>query len=653
MIIIKIYFLKVFMIPSIRGGPAHSPKTIPDLRTFFESMGLSIDQGFADLLEQYVLQLPQRQNDVTREEMAKLRGVMLVLLMFIDKTDKIGQLRVVLSLLIKTNDLSRVKVFLGGLNSSERRALLTHKDKDHTTVLASELMVGKNEQMIDYLIFIGAELGNISPYEGARLLVKWVNSALFSKIYLLMKEDENMLPSAILNLRMEGGKTIFHLAVIHHQPLCLLTQIIADGALLYQDNLGKTPLHYAAVNPIKFQSLLTDLNYVDPLVLNCTDCDHETILSLLINGDNYCRESIPFVMEMGAKLDPRTYKGKGRQDLSPLHYAVFVRASKEVFEDLYKNGADLNAQDRDGFTPLHIATFFNFDVRIIEMLLQYGASPNIQDKWGNTPFHWVSSTRNFKLINQFLNLGADSSITNHNGRKALEDPQSISEAFERNARLWQQFSCVRNALGRVIECHYENPDVKEGTYCILQAEEDHNEAFTIYAERLDFRIENMMKISRLYRWTYLKVVQDADSMAAAILKIPGYIDEVHIQAHSSGENLRFPANVILSKRFQLTVGNSIWKEAASQKFSEKVRCILAICAGGRKEKDGAINLAQELRSIRPFGLVIASEKNFNGLNLRYHPEEDLTVRMYDDQENDLTVVFTRGIKYKPSDIVWV
>lgn len=1035
-----------------------------DLRSYLSRFGHNIDAGFAALLEQFVLQLPVRKEPVTKSDYEKIRTVLFAMDLSVDITDKVGQLRIVLTLLVNTEDVQRVKDFLEGLDPNSKKDLFAHKDFVIGTVLHEHLSFSKKEDIIAYLLESGAVLCGDNIFFTFDLLRDWLSSPLFPILYKRFRSEASpeQMNFFFTNTFGNNEQTFFHLAVIHRLETATLVQMIHDGAMLLEDSHGKTPLHYAASD----ENMLEALNHMirhlvvkgRPLGLNNEDKSKETVLSYLINGNQQAKDLVDFVIRLGGKLDPRTYKPK--KGFTPFHYAIFLKSPLEVFEELLKKGGDINAQDEEGFTPLHyaanrhasdqivqwllskgastgiqskegytcfhsavfsgndrvlpllfggefdpriiqaedrqgksalshmlssrrclsaipyflkwgadleqirtaeisplllalytsasreqveeilshidpstlnepdsvhgytplhiavlckadpailslliakgalqnrdkqgliplahvdcthpgarevyqallggltavereevlhliypngevlarliekkgdpklialllqwgaridiptrsggyplhyagrhpsalevssllllkadkalrkqmllaesfgssplgraldannlelcclllqgldaqdcyevvnfssegippllfaimkkmepaflrfltergakisvklnapdnvingdnalhlaanryprsleawlallephsaeereqalntqnaegytalhLATHIHFDIEIIKLLLSNGANPNVQCLKGETPMHRVSKRHVYRLIDLFLKAGADPTIRNRKGIPALENPQRMLQEGERSARLWQQFSYVRDAMGRIIACRFENPAVKEGTFCMIQAQRDDSASFSMFADELDQNLERIIKKAQGYRSTYFKVVSTVASAAEAIMSIPGYIDELDAEGHGPGEDFALPALIEFDKGAELTVDNPLWKAALKAKLTKKSKMVVLSCGGGRTEKNGAINLCQEA-ALTVLGMpVIASEKSFSPKNMIYGLPELIDLRFYDKEDaEDLTIVYVNDFKYKPCQVTFV
>ncbi|MCD7936746.1 MAG: ankyrin repeat domain-containing protein [Tannerellaceae bacterium] len=74
---------------------------------------------------------------------------------------------------------------------------------------------------------------------------------------------------------------------------------------------------------------------------------------------------------------------------TPLHTLMFSsRAEKEykqIIDLLLKNGARLNARNKEGKTPLYVAVENNRDPSVVSYLIDIGADPELPDHYGHTP----------------------------------------------------------------------------------------------------------------------------------------------------------------------------------------------------------------------------------------------------------------------------
>jgi Ankyrin repeats (many copies)/Ankyrin repeat len=165
----------------------------------------------------------------------------------------------------------------------------------------------------------------------------------------------------------------------------------------------------------------------------------DTALHLAAAG--YRVEIVRLLLAAGA--DPNAAKNMRRS--SPLHYAAdgFVTgpawdAKRQVatIGCLLQNGADIQAQDKNGATPLHRAVRTRC-ADAVKFLLDAGADPLMKNKPGSTPFHLaVQNTgrggsgapaaiqAQRAIIETFLSAGVSPGLKNSGGKSVVDSAQS-------------------------------------------------------------------------------------------------------------------------------------------------------------------------------------------------------------------------------------
>ena len=140
----------------------------------------------------------------------------------------------------------------------------------------------------------------------------------------------------------------------------------------YQDNLGKTLVHYACEN--NWQDLLK------------------------------------FLIMQGAKLDiPNNY------GFYPIHFAV-RSAQTNIIKILTENNADINIKsigEKSGITPLYYAIAYNdteINLYIIDSLLKQKANPNIPNKEGYYPIHAAIHLGNLEVVKILIENNVDVNV---------------------------------------------------------------------------------------------------------------------------------------------------------------------------------------------------------------------------------------------------
>ncbi|KAF4970276.1 hypothetical protein FSARC_2654 [Fusarium sarcochroum] len=109
------------------------------------------------------------------------------------------------------------------------------------------------------------------------------------------------------------------------------------------------------------------------------------------------------------------------QDLAewtPLHYFCGSENDHEfAFHFLLQEGADINAQGRDGVTPLHCAVKKG-NINIAKVLVETGAAIDVPDSSGMAPLMWAAYQGHDGIV-RYLHDGANMKLRDRNGRTVL------------------------------------------------------------------------------------------------------------------------------------------------------------------------------------------------------------------------------------------
>lgn len=95
-------------------------------------------------------------------------------------------------------------------------------------------------------------------------------------------------------------------------------------------------------------------------------------------------------------------------------------------------GADPDFKDTDGTRPLHAAMMLTESniLQIVNNLIRAGANINAQDDDGDTPLILAAGMGVVSAVESLLNAGADKTLTNKEGKNALEQAKHYKEEYE-------------------------------------------------------------------------------------------------------------------------------------------------------------------------------------------------------------------------------
>lgn len=113
----------------------------------------------------------------------------------------------------------------------------------------------------------------------------------------------------------------------------------------------------------------------------------------------------------------------GPSEFTPLHIAISLENSSDIFNFLLHHGANISAQSKWGATPLHLAIEWKRTEKL-KKLLTAKANPNAKDTGGNTTLHYVVTygppSKQKNLAELLLKAGADATIKNNEGKLPVE-----------------------------------------------------------------------------------------------------------------------------------------------------------------------------------------------------------------------------------------
>lgn len=138
----------------------------------------------------------------------------------------------------------------------------------------------------------------------------------------------------------------------------------------------------------------------------------------LLKDKNAMPEQVTKLIKNGADVN-----AKDKNGATHLMFAAHFNENPEVIRVLLKAGADVNAERQDGLTALMSASVINTNPEVFKMLLGAGADVNAKigkDRNGSTALMSASATNiNPDVIKVLLNAGADVNAKDKNGLTAL------------------------------------------------------------------------------------------------------------------------------------------------------------------------------------------------------------------------------------------
>lgn len=115
-----------------------------------------------------------------------------------------------------------------------------------------------------------------------------------------------------------------------------------------------------------------------------------------------------------------------KNQMSPLHFAMMVKAPVEIVACLLKNGADVKTPDSKGITPIHLASTKG-DAELVRRFLQAGADVNVRDfvikdedagtvTGGETPLHRAALGGHLEVVEILIQHKAELNAFSSRGR---------------------------------------------------------------------------------------------------------------------------------------------------------------------------------------------------------------------------------------------
>lgn len=200
------------------------------------------------------------------------------------------------------------------------------------------------------------------------------------------------------------------------------------------------PLDFHSACRLGKVDVVRELIANDPALINATEEHYPLETPVIIAIRNGHEETVRFLVEAGAPIDPVITKGR-----SPLHLAARY-GHVSILKLLLAQGLVPNKNSWDRESLLHQAAQ-GAQPEMVQFLLQNDADVNDEDGEGNTPLHcltgWWQSTdtddqgeldrRQVAIAHLLIDAGANVNARNHRGRTPLH--HAASEGFPHLAQI--------------------------------------------------------------------------------------------------------------------------------------------------------------------------------------------------------------------------
>ncbi len=204
------------------------------------------------------------------------------------------------------------------------------------------------------------------------------------------------------------------MALIEASTYEVAKKLLEAGANLNAvDYYGKTALINALKNRhYKKAEKLIELG----ADVNAADKNGKTGLMYVIENLYYYNseysEIIEKLISAGANVNATDQKGNtASKYLTELIVSRYYNSDSEqaikTIEILFKNGAELDAKDKDANTRLLLFVLRNKYFEPVEKLIELGADVNAKDKDGNTVLFYASRSENVEAVEKIIKAGAN------------------------------------------------------------------------------------------------------------------------------------------------------------------------------------------------------------------------------------------------------
>merc|ERR1711934_1010877 len=318
-------------------------------------------------------------------------------------------------------------------------ALINEKNNQGETA-AHVAATGGDHVIIQMLLDNGADT-MASDKQGDLPIMRAARMGNYEAVQVFLAHDEESLFKT-----GSSGQNAYHCAcLISNMELIDHFQELDDEGRLIamKDNEGNTPLHCAAMPPIRDEVLAHLLE--NGAQVNAKNNRGET--AILFAAKAGVTSSIKFLCERGA--DPSIAANNG---MTPLHEVAFRKNSEAVEFLLKQSSVNHEAVTSDGETPLALACAGG-DEQCIQMLIAKGANIN------KGCLHAAARCGRDQVVEMLLERGADINALDDKGRTPLIC------AVEANEPEMVKFLCSKRAN---ITIKYKDPELSNKSITAAQ-----------------------------------------------------------------------------------------------------------------------------------------------------------------------------------------
>uniref|UniRef100_A0A2K5XP67 Receptor-interacting serine/threonine-protein kinase 4 n=1 Tax=Mandrillus leucophaeus TaxID=9568 RepID=A0A2K5XP67_MANLE len=202
-----------------------------------------------------------------------------------------------------------------------------------------------------------------------------------------------------VNLALDGGASLLHLAVEAGQEECVKWLLLNNANPNLTNRKGSTPLHMAVERKVRG---VVELLLARKISVNAKDEDQWTALHFAAqNGDE---SSTRLLLEKNASVNEVDFEGR-----TPMHVAC-QHGQENIVRILLRRGVDVSLQGKDAWLPLHYAAWQGH-LPIVKLLAkQPGVSVNAQTLDGRTPLHLAAQRGHYRVARILIDLCSDVNV---------------------------------------------------------------------------------------------------------------------------------------------------------------------------------------------------------------------------------------------------